>query len=435
MDEGETRASSTGAFALVAGCDMTGLARNSRNVLAARQEKASRRRSQAQTRFLRIERSKEGRVELQSAVTRFYGTGKDGSQVQLDLVSLVHVAEGEYYRRIQEQCASCDRVLFEMITTRENVKVDYDGRKTLKQKMFPTAQQIQTANAYGLTSQLQSMDCSGEGWYLADLEKEEVQKLQERAKEAVWGASAWGSLAQNITDALRLLVGGRSGGTAKNKLVRALLWITPCPEAGLLLLDWAWQGGRPAPILLPLASALLALDYPASKKLAFAQDLVSSQASGFTANDPETTLIGKRNEAAIAAISQAIEDGCKQIAVLYGGLHMKDLSRRLKVELDFYQTGEEWNVVWAVDRRPATLPAAFGLGVACLALLGIDALDWFNSLDLVVESWATHGPFAASLSVMPYLLRHAIIYLSLGRWLLEWDRELFQEEMVRPAVD
>lgn len=279
------------------------------------------------------------------------------------------------------------------------------------------------------------MDCSGEGWYLADLEKEEVQKLQERAKEAVWGASAWGSLAQNITDALRLLVGGRSGGTAKNKLVRALLWITPCPEAGLLLLDWAWQGGRPAPILLPLASALLALDYPASKKLAFAQDLVSSQASGFTANDPETTLIGKRNEAAIAAISQAIEDGCKQIAVLYGGLHMKDLSRRLKVELDFYQTGEEWNVVWAVDRRPATLPAAFGLGVACLALLGIDALDWFNSLDLVVESWATHGPFAASLSVMPYLLRHAIIYLSLGRWLLEWDRELFQEEMVRPAVD
>jgi len=430
-----TSSSSTGAFALVAGCDMIGLGRNSKNVLASRQEKVSRRRSQAQTRFLRIERSKEGRVELQSAVARFFGTGKDGSQVQVDLVSLVHVAEGEYYRRIQEQCASCDRVLFEMITTRENVKVDHGGRKTLKHRMFPTAQQIQTAGAYGLTSQLQSMDCFREGWYLADLEKEEVQKLQERAQEAVWGASAWGSCAQNITDALRLLVGGRSRGTVKDKLVRALLWITPCPEAGLLLLDWAWQGGRPAPILLPLASALLALDYPASQKLVFAQDLVSGQASGFTATDPETTLIGKRNEAAIAAVSQAIEDGCKRIAVLYGGLHMKDLSRRLEVELDFYQTGEEWNVVWGVDRRPATLPAAVGLAVACLALLGIDAFDWFNTLAIVVESWAISGPYAASLSVLPYLLRHAIVYLSLGRWLLEWDRELFQEERARPAVD
>eukprot|EP00963_Diacronema_lutheri_P013461 scaffold2636_cov340-Pavlova_lutheri.AAC.123 len=425
----------THAVALFAPCDTMGWGRNAKRVLAARYENASRRRSQAQTRFLRIEKSKEGRVELQSAVANFVGTGKDGSRVRLDLVALVHVADEQYYKKIHERCGKCDRVLFEMITARENVHTDVHGRKTLKRRMFPTAQQIEMASAYGLKSQIQSMDCCREGWYLADLEKEVVQKLQENAREAVWGSSPAQLLAGNMVEALRLLVEGRSSGAMKSKLVRALLWITPCPEAGLLLLDWARQGGRPAPVLLPLASTLFALDLPTSRKLAFAQDLVSGQAIGIRANDPRTTLIGKRNEAAVTAVSQAIEDGCKHIAVLYGGLHMKDLARRLEVELDFYQTGEEWNVAWEVNQRPTALPALTGLFVASLTLLGIDALDWLDTLDFVVESWASTGPTAATLNVLLYLLRHAVIYLSLGRWLLEWDQELFQEEVAQHVVE
>ena len=38
------------------------------------------------------------------------------------------------------------------------------------------------------------------------------------------------------------------------------VWLVPCLEAHLLLLDWVWGGGRPAPVLGAMVDAISAGD-------------------------------------------------------------------------------------------------------------------------------------------------------------------------------
>ena len=68
---------------------------------------------------------------------------------------------------------------------------------------------------------------------------------------------------QEVLDAL---VGGRAQNafSLKRALLGLVVWLGPCPEAQLLMLDWAGVGGgRPAAILAPLAEALASFNLQA----------------------------------------------------------------------------------------------------------------------------------------------------------------------------
>jgi len=70
------------------------------------------------------------------------------------------------------------------------------------------------------------------------------------------GVSASAAALPPALEALVVTARGRAGGGLVRQGTRALCWLVPCPEAHLLLLDWVWGGGRPAPVLGAMLDSL-----------------------------------------------------------------------------------------------------------------------------------------------------------------------------------
>lgn len=165
------------------------------------------------------------------------------------------------------------------------------------------------AREHGLCAQLDALSLRRENWYIADLPVEVLRRAQAAAGERA-------SPRAPLLEATMAMMVGRGGLPLRRRLLRLPVWLVPCPEAQLLLLDWAWTGGgRPSKILSPLADALAAFDLTAARKLVFAQMLVDSQQSSAS---QLPVLIRQRNDAAIAALQQALADDCSKVAVVYG---------------------------------------------------------------------------------------------------------------------
>lgn len=109
-------------------------------------------------------------------------------------------------------------------------------------------------------------------------------------------------------EALVVTARGRAGGGPLRQATRGLCWFVPCPEAHLLLLDWVWGGGRPAPVLGAMLDALAGGDITAARRLAFAQMIVSAQAKGNVGGGADVpVLVTRRNEFAVDCLRKAIE--------------------------------------------------------------------------------------------------------------------------------
>ncbi|CAM9988378.1 unnamed protein product, partial [Discosporangium mesarthrocarpum] len=113
----------------------------------------------------------------------------EASDVEVDLVSMVHLGDASYYRDIVLDMAGYDRVLFELIAENDVVVMDGEGRKTVKQRIYPTREQEVLGRSYGLFPQLDCLNyrllCSETirppgrtpTWVLADLSPGEIQGL------------------------------------------------------------------------------------------------------------------------------------------------------------------------------------------------------------------------------------------------------------------
>ena len=161
--------------------------------------------------------------------------------------------------------------------------------------LTPTEEARNLAGVHGLLAQLDAVDFRRPAWYVADVPKAELVRMQEEAGErpladapaassSVPGvrakaAAASGSLPPAL-EALLVTARGRAGVVFARQMTRAMCWLVPCPEAHLLLLDWVWGGGRPAPVLGAMLDSLAGGKLEAVRRLAFAQMIVSAQAKG-----------------------------------------------------------------------------------------------------------------------------------------------------------
>ena len=223
--------------------------------------------------------------ELQSATAVFRRnarfdptTGECVAPAQeVALAATVHVGDPTYYQGLQEECdADYDAVLFELITGEENLREgrapestrggarhggdeDEDDHNRDRRDPFlpqlavalaPTPDARRLADTHFLVPQLDALDLCGGNWYVADMPKQELARLQAEAGEASPGTgdgSAPGPPSVPASPALEALVvtAGRAGA-ARCGNDAFICWLVPCPEAHLLL-DWVWGGGRPRP--------------------------------------------------------------------------------------------------------------------------------------------------------------------------------------------
>lgn len=68
--------------------------------------------------------------------------GELNGGVEVVLTSMVHLADRAYYAEIMREASSYDRVLFELIAGPDVSGLDPDGRRTVTDYVYPTAEQV-----------------------------------------------------------------------------------------------------------------------------------------------------------------------------------------------------------------------------------------------------------------------------------------------------
>ncbi|TFJ83923.1 hypothetical protein NSK_005019 [Nannochloropsis salina CCMP1776] len=416
------------------------------------------------------------RFLFQTAVVDLQQPGQDGPRVRL--IGSVHIAEPAYFKALEASCADCDVVLYEMITSEGNVLRDgSDARWPCKEQLGVELQATDAlrrlASSHGLEPQLDNMHFFGKkNWYLSDIVREELCKLQRLRGESTLDAPAKGRLGHvfemlevfwngftsrgKVLPKFLFLRPGQAFSALPFRVLRLCMWLTPAPELQLLLLDWARQyppAGGLSRVLRSMVGALVQGDFLTLRRLAFAQMLTSSQ----TAPSPEV-LVQERDSKVVLDVEQALRTGAKDVGVLYGGLHLKDIEAKLRGHLNFTRVeggmgkgagGEEtlkrgreaqavqWHTAWTMQaftrQRQALMTA---LCVALPALyLSVGGLDWsatFGGLakdvsqHVATEATAAEAPTVGWQEVVLYMLRHMYIYYGLSRWVVEWEKQLFE---------
>ena len=436
----------------------------------------------------------DGDWELQSAHVKYTN---DAETCEIDLIATVHVGEEEYYGNLERELTMdpngskidfddddfCEEggndVLFELLTDERNIDNNSttnsntnDSNKNnknnneqqqqqqqtrgrvklnlprLKVSLSPTLEARQLAASHGLVAQLDAIDFKKPNWYLADCSSNELEKM--KASMNAEDSDTETFRVPALVEAFLVTVVGRARTLPRaGQFARALVWLVPCPEAHLLLLDWVWGGGRPAPVLGAMVDAISAGDIVGARKLAFAQMIVSAQGKNdvYGSSSGAKATIEKRNEVATERLREALRQMCEEkttkelkndnkdaetkrkLSILYGGSHLPGLAKNLET-LDiaalkgggkFSKSSTTWRTVWRIPKKPENSVARFGF---LPFLLLVDGFDWASALDALTEVPTRREKL---LETFLYVLRHVAAYYALGKWVLEWNRDLFEE--------
>jgi len=374
--------------------------------------------------FLRLIEHDNGDWELQSAETRFQSKLRD---FEVDLVATVHVAEKDYYEDLERDFER-DLVLFELLTDEKNVEYD-ESLPKLKVSLYPTIEARKLASLHDLVAQLDAIDFKKPNWFLADCSTQSLKAMKETMSSSEKDTETFKIPA--FFEAVLVTVIGRARKLPRfGQFARSLCWFVPCPEFHLILLDWVWGGGRPAPVLGAMVDAISAGDIVGARKLAFAQMLVSSQNATdvYGSSTDSYATIDARNAVATERIREVLDNSLMttntnktKLAVLYGGSHCPGLSTNFQTRLNLEKKETKWRTVWRVTKRNENWIARFGF---VPFLLFVDGVDWADTLDFIAE--ASTSEKLAEISL--YILRHVAAYYALGKWVLEWNRDLFEDD-------
>ncbi|XP_047075420.1 uncharacterized protein LOC124685139 [Lolium rigidum] len=356
-----------------------------------------------------------GGGELQTAVVR-YEKRLPWSLLhpflRVDLVSTVHIADKEYFDKLQQALEDYDCVLYEMVTSRDNLNNHKDPTfaKRLKssRKGFSILGfiQKQMARILSLDYQLDCLDYGDDKWQHADLDFETFKQLQTERGESFFSFAVDMTLKSTKALMQPSLPDGLDFWRSK------LLWasrVLPMPLVGLfvitgLCLPVENQDGYPE------LEALSKLDLGAALKIFLAKQLTSDFTAMTAPAEDKSVIIGERNRVATEKIKGAINRGYKRIAVLYGGGHMPDLGRRLREELNMVPSDVQWLTAWSIRSRELdrkSLPFLKTMAevsgwplnryetLALLIFSAVLAVDlWF--WELLVETGVNWASFASS---------------------------------------
>lgn len=273
--------------------------------------------------------------------------------LRVDLVSTVHIADKEYFDKLQQALEDYDCVLYEMVTSRENLNNQKDPTFAKKLKSSRRGFSIlgfiqkQMARILSLDYQLDCLDYGHEKWQHADLDYETFKQLQTERGESFLTFAVDMTLKSTKALIQPSLPDGLDFWRSK------LLWasrVLPMPLVGLfvitgLCLPVENQDGYPE------LEALSKLDLGAALKIFLAKQLTSDFTAMTAPAEDKSVIIGERNRVATDKIKGAINRGYKKIAVLYGGGHMPDLERRLREELNMVPSDVQWVTAWSIRSR------------------------------------------------------------------------------------
>lgn len=276
--------------------------------------------------YIRINRSTNGTIELQTAIRKFSPLKGKGAEIWL--VAVTHIGETNYYRIIQGYLNARSLVLYEGVSNRpqgtrklqENALAQPRNSRLAK-KEYSTLQEIM-AGSLGLAFQLDEIDYFGPNFKNCDLSIKEIETiLSEKRPEPE----------------------KRSAGEAEFK---KLIEISSGEGLYGILMGVVFKfiGSSPklkALVKLGLIETLGRID----------NDITQWDGLPEGMRDLITVLIHERNKAILTSLKKELIKFKKNdsIAILYGAGHMPDIERRLRDDFNYKPDGQVWLSAFSVN--------------------------------------------------------------------------------------
>lgn len=248
--------------------------------------------------FARVTDEEDRPHALQLAVVSY---APADSNIRVDLVSAVHVADEAFYEELNERFRDYDAVLYELVAPEGTVITP-----ETELKGFLTAAQRAIKYILDLSFQLEEIDYTPPNFVHADLSPDEMS-----ASMAERGESLYTYFWQVLSASMREM--GRD----------------PLGLEGMKRMD-----------------AVAAADGGNALKVMIAYDFADSRRHRHMFGiDADTAIVGARNQRAIDVMQREIDGGAARVAVFYGLAHMPDLEERL-VALGYERVAVTWLDAW-----------------------------------------------------------------------------------------
>lgn len=259
--------------------------------------------------FLRLKKEDGKPVALETSITRFTGKNSKGESVTVDLIGVVHIAEGDYYKDLNKRFESYDALLYELVAP-EGTRVPAGG---MKDRGFNPVSGLQQSmqKMLELEFQLEHIDYNRENFVHADMSPTEFAESMEENDESlvkIFFKMLGQSMARQGTT--------QGGG-----------------ELGML--QAYFSDDRAMALRRVMASQMQQMDMAMTM---------------FEGNDG-STIITHRNKKALDVLKREIKDGKKELAVFYGAGHLPDMEKRLLEEFKFERKKREWLTAWRLTRE------------------------------------------------------------------------------------
>ena len=257
-----------------------------------------------ETDFLRIKKEKGNPVALQLANVRYVPIGGIPSNMHVDLISAVHIADEAYYKNLNKLFKSYDVVLYELVApegTRVGDKAASEG------KSFLSMMQQGMKNALGLTFQLEEVDYSPKNFVHADISPEDFKNSMDEKGESFF-----------------------------SMFVR--MWLAGVKQ----------QASDPNAMNdMDLIFALFSNDREKQLKRVAAQQFMSMDTvMDAIEGDKGSTIVTTRNLKALKVLRREIEKGNKTFAIFYGAAHMPEMEKVLMKEFKLKKSQVNWVDAW-----------------------------------------------------------------------------------------
>jgi len=248
----------------------------------------------------------------------------------IDLIGVVHVADGTYYQQLNERFGAYDSVLFELIGDPKRLTETPPSageQGTLPPGAGALSVIQQAAGEYlDLRFQLVAIDYTAKNMVHADTSREEFDRMQQERGE---------STATLFARAMQAQMAAQMSNHKASAAAREF------DTFGLLRI-------------------LLSRDSAAEFKKALAKtfDQMESMTALMEGNDRSAVLSG-RNDVVVNKIKEVLASKKqRRIAVFYGGAHMPGIEASLVRDMKAKASGEEWLPAWTMPKlRPAVGPA------------------------------------------------------------------------------
>jgi hypothetical protein len=306
--------------------------------------------------FVRVRRDDRGVAQaLEIAVVRFVPV-EGNSQVYVDLVGAVHIADRAYYEALNKEFKSYDAVLYELVAP-EGTRIPQGGPET--KDRHPVSQlQGGMKDLLQLEHQLAVIDYTRENLVHADMSPEEfAQSMKNRGEsffqillsmtmEGMTQQAAAPAEGPGLVDLALSLISKKKKEQVQESFARQ--WRNVISGRGLELNEQNAAQLSDLEMMLALFSNNRAVRL----KRVMAEQMASLGGTMASLDGPEgSTIVTERNKKALEVLRRELDADKIRLAIFYGAAHLPDMEKRLLEDFGLKRAETRWITAWDLTDR------------------------------------------------------------------------------------